>query len=131
MKGVYCLVLELEKDKKIKIGRLGTIDFKMGHYIYVGSALNSIYPRLKRHLNPQKKPHWHIDYLRQNARVIQILYKETEQKIECDIAGRLRGFDSIRGFGSSDCRCKSHLFFTQKRPWLELLEDFSCFRTPE
>ncbi len=135
MKGVYCLVLKLEEDKEIKIGRLGRVDFKMGCYIYVGSALNSIYLRVQRHLNQKKKLHWHIDYLTQNARITRIYYKETEEKMECRIAERFRAFDCIRGFGSSDCRCKSHLFFVPGEENLELFErlfeDFTCFRAPE
>jgi len=31
---------------------------------------------------------------------------------ECDIAKRLADyFDCVRGFGSSDCNCESHLFY--------------------
>ena len=64
MKGSYCLIINVEKDTKIKIGKkLGIINFKKGCYVYVGSAMNSLESRVKRHLSDNKKKHWHIDYL--------------------------------------------------------------------
>lgn len=54
MKGCYCLIIKLEKNEKIKIGKLGSINFKKGHYVYVGSAMNSLESRLKRHLSDEK-----------------------------------------------------------------------------
>jgi len=68
--------------------------------------------RLNRHLRSNKKPHWHIDYLLQKASISEIILCETNDRVECTIAQALsRQFDSIPGFGSSDCKCRSHLFF--------------------
>ena len=51
MKGCYCLTIHLKNTKKIKVGKLGKINFKNGYYAYVGSAMNSLESRLKRHLS--------------------------------------------------------------------------------
>jgi Uri superfamily endonuclease len=49
------------------VGALGTLVFSPGRYIYVGSALNGIEPRVSRHLRTNGghlgSIHWHIDYL--------------------------------------------------------------------
>ena len=112
MKGSYILVIELKDGKTIQIGKLGKISFKKGHYVYVGSALSGLEHRINRHLKKTKKKHWHIDYFLSNSRIIDVFYKESQTKIECDIAGTLnKNLDSISGFGCSDCRCKSHLFY--------------------
>jgi len=56
--------------------------------------------------------HWHIDYLLKNAEIIDILYNENDSKQECFIAKQLNDkLSIISGFGCSDCRCKSHLFY--------------------
>jgi Uri superfamily endonuclease len=112
MKGSYILVIKLKQKKEIQIGKLGKILFKKGFYIYVGSALNGLEQRINRHLKKNKKTHWHIDYFLDFADIIDILYKESETKVECDIASILnKKLLTIPYFGSSDCRCKSHLFY--------------------
>lgn len=116
MKGTYCLIIEVSKDTKIKIGKiLGEILFKKGIYVYVGSAMNSLESRLKRHLSDNKKKHWHIDYLllNKNSKIINILFNTTEDKIECRIAEFLQNnsINKIKRFGCSDCRCESHLIY--------------------
>ncbi|WP_296804597.1 DUF123 domain-containing protein, partial [uncultured Methanobrevibacter sp.] len=56
MKGCYCLIIKLSNSSKIKIGKkLGEIDFTKGHYVYVGSAMNSLESRINRHLRDEKK----------------------------------------------------------------------------
>ena len=58
MKGCYCLIIEVDEDKTIQIGKkLGKIQFKKGFYVYVGSAMNSLYARINRHLSNDKKLH--------------------------------------------------------------------------
>ena len=105
MKGSYCLIINVEKDTKIKIGKkLGIINFKKGCYVYVGSAMNSLESRVKRHLSDNKKKHWHIDYLllNKNSKIKKIYTKESGEKLECE---------SIADFGCSDCKCHSHLIY--------------------
>ncbi len=111
MQGSYVLLTELGEDKFIEIGKFGNIFFKKGCYVYVGSALNGLERRINRHLRSNKKMHWHIDYLLKYAKVIDVFYKESRFKEECNIANRFAKLSSIKGFGCSDCKCASHLFY--------------------
>jgi len=113
MKGSYVLIMELPRQQTITIGSLSEVYFPGGYYAYVGSALGGVKSRLGRHLNRNKKPHWHIDYLARKAAIADIIIGETNSRVECAIAQALGSqFDSISGFGSSDCHCPSHLFFS-------------------
>ena len=116
-KGTYCLCIIVNDDKTIKIGALGEVHFSKGKYVYIGSALNSLYPRLERHLKhsrgEHKVTHWHIDYLLKEPEVfIQEIYTyENGEKLECMIASYVaKQGDSKPRFGCSDCKCKSHLY---------------------
>lgn len=121
--GRYTLVVSLPKKKWIRIGSLGKRCFPQGTYLYTGSAMNSLWGRLSRHLSKRaKRNHWHIDYLLQcpAAHVKEVLiYAPAWQ--ECDLnqrISRLSGAQAImRGFGSSDCRggCRSHLYYFPRR----------------
>lgn len=115
MKGTYCLLIELKKDSKIKIGeKLGYINFNKAYYIYVGSGMSSLESRIKRHLSSSKKKHWHIDYLllNKNTKINEVLFNISNSKIECEIANFLNSKgDNILNFGSSDCSCNSHLIY--------------------
>jgi Uri superfamily endonuclease len=122
MKGSYILVIELKEDKTIQVGKLGRIHFKKGFYAYVGSALNGLEQRINRHLRKIKKKHWHIDYFLDFAEIIDVFYKENEAKEECKIAKMLeKQLVSIPGFGCSDCRCRSHLFFGSQTEIVEIV----------
>jgi Uri superfamily endonuclease len=111
MKGCYLLLLELITSQKIQIGKLGILFFKKGFYVYIGSAMNNLESRVKRHLRSEKKLHWHIDYLLKHARIIDVYYKESSKKKECIVADNFKNLEKILGFGCSDCKCKSHLFY--------------------
>ena len=112
-KGSYILLIELPEKQTITIGSLKAIYFPRGCYAYVGSAMGKFKSRLSYHIKGNKKPRWHIDYLLPKASITGIILGETEERVECTIAQALKGqFDSIPGFGSSDCKCHSHLFFT-------------------
>ena len=113
MKGVYCLIINVKKDIKIKIGALGKIKFEKGNYVYVGSAQNNLKKRIKRHLAKRKKRFWHIDYLLNNkfVKILKIFYKKAKKSEECKIAKILSISEIIiPNFGCSDCNCKAHLF---------------------
>jgi Uri superfamily endonuclease len=131
MKGCYILIIRLDNDTIISVGRIGKICFNSGYYAYVGSAMNNIEKRIERHLRKGKKIYWHIDYLLQKGKIVDIFYKESTLKKECSIASYLsRKFKSIPGFGSSDCRCKSHLFYSQFEHIIDFIEnnmDFTRF----
>ena len=119
MKGCYCLIIHVERKTKIKIGKkLGEIEFKKGNYVYVGSAMNSLESRLKRHLINEKKMHWHVDYLlkNDNARIVKIIYNVSAKKVECNLSKYLEAQASyISDFGCSDCNCNSHLYYFKNR----------------
>jgi sugar fermentation stimulation protein A len=110
-RGSYVLLISLPEEHMITVGSLGPIRFSQGHYAYVGSALGGFRARLNRHLRTGKKPHWHIDYLLEKAVLDAIITEEARERTECKIARALaQKFGSVPGFGSSDCRCRSHLF---------------------
>jgi Uri superfamily endonuclease len=104
----------LSKDwLRLRIGKLGIHDLPPGYYVYVGSALAGLHGRLKHHLKSEKRLHWHIDYLLQQATVAQIWCALGEDRLECTwnaILAELPGAAPIvPSFGSSDCRCHTHL----------------------
>ena len=119
-KGSYVLLIRLESPRRIMVGKLGSIDFDEGYYAYVGSALNNLEKRIERHTGSRKKTHWHVDYLLEKADVAGVFMVESPLRVECKIADKLASvFDSIKGFGCSDCRCGSHLFCCKDKETLE------------
>jgi Uri superfamily endonuclease len=117
-KGTYILIIKLVKPTEIRIGRLGEFEFEAGYYAYVGSALNSLDGRLRRYFGvvPVKK-HWHIDYFLREAEPVTAYYHISSKRTECRAAGFLGSKypPPVGGFGSSDCRCKGHLFYLGKK----------------
>lgn len=115
-KGLYVLLIHLPEGRDIKVGALGSRHFRKGFYAYVGSAMGGLHGRVARHLRRQKRKRWHIDYLLQHAHIKEALLIHTsdrgEPRLECALAERLaEELRTIEGFGSSDCRCKGHLFY--------------------
>ena len=126
MKGVYCLLINCRKTQSIRIGRLGVIHFPKGFYLYIGSALNGIEKRVSRHLKKRKNKFWHIDYFlsSRNVNIDYVYSLESNKKMECNIAEKVGTIaKALAGFGSSDCKCRSHLFFVRewKRGWENFL----------
>lgn len=117
MKGSYCLIINLNKEKTIKIGKkLGRLNFKQGYYVYVGSAMNSLFGRIERHLSDEKRLHWHIDYLLKNSEITDVIYNESTRKIECNLSKYLSTKSKgIKDFGCSDCNCESHLYYFKNK----------------
>lgn len=121
MKGVYVLILKLDQDSDIQIGKLGKLHFRKGFYAYIGSALGTGgFKRVERHFNvatgknPTRK--WHIDYILPKSKIIHAILLPTENAIECKLARRLRkisGISIISGFGCTDCACETHLFYAE------------------
>jgi len=112
LKGSCLIIIKLEDNKKLEVGKLGKIDFKKGYYVYVGSAMNGLEKRIQRHLRSQKKTHWHIDYFLSQGKIINVFFKLSNNKQECEIAKSLgEKLSAFSGFGCSDCKCKTHLFY--------------------
>jgi Uri superfamily endonuclease len=118
--GVYQLRIRLETEQRIAVGRLGSFLFPAGTYLYTGSALGGLKGRLQRHLRPEKRLRWHIDYLLQYARVESAEFLPTEERLECEWSRRALSLPQarviVRGFGSSDCRCVAHLVYLEETP---------------
>ncbi|NNG01060.1 MAG: GIY-YIG nuclease family protein [Desulfobacteraceae bacterium] len=119
--GTYALILRLPRKTVITIGKLGKIGFSGGWYAYVGSAFGpgGLRARISRHYRREKTLHWHIDYLREKSEVTEAWITTDDQRLEHRWAGILAAgpFSGtpVRKFGSSDCRCISHLFYYCKR----------------
>ena len=113
MRGIYVLIIQVDKYVDVNIGALGKLTFEKGLYAYVGSAQANLEQRIKRHLANEKQLFWHIDYLLNDsaARIAKVLYKQADKTKECEITKAIgeRG-EPVGGFGCSDCSCKSHLF---------------------
>jgi sugar fermentation stimulation protein A len=112
--GSYLVMLKVPETQDIEIGALGTLRFKAGWYIYAGSARKNLSKRISRHLRrTRKKQRWHIDYLSPRAALIKAYPVYSYRNLECQLAGALGNLGGlgVPGFGSSDCRCKSHLFY--------------------
>jgi sugar fermentation stimulation protein A len=117
-RGSYLLVLGFDRDKLVRAGRLGTMLFRKGYYIYVGSAMTNLTARIERHKRMRKKEHWHIDYLTHAADSMLALPIRSSRREECSIAKALSSVlaHGPAGFGSSDCGCKTHLFRSEDHP---------------
>ena len=115
--GTYILCLHLKYSQNITIGKLGTFHFNKGCYYYVGSAFGpgGVAARCKHHFHISSKPRWHIDYLRAQCQLISICFNTSIKHLEHDWANQLGKILShpVAKFGSSDCSCNSHLFFSK------------------
>ena len=93
--------------------------FKKGNYIYIGSAKGCLEARLRRHLKKDKKIYWHIDYLLKDGRTQISQIWMILKSIECETAEAFyrNPFTEIvrKGFGSSDCKCETHLFYIKNK----------------
>lgn len=117
-KGSYIISGFLNGDKKIKIGRIGYLNFKRGWYLYVGSGMAYLKERVKRHFKKNKKKHWHIDYLIPDLKNLKAFLIHSSKSLECEISMEISKISNgfIEKFGSTDCNCKSHLLYFKKEP---------------
>ena len=130
-KGSYLLLLENSEDIEVTVGKLGNVRFQKGWYVYVGSALNSLDSRLKRHQRKHKKHFWHIDYIASTAMKIKKVYPIRRlDRIESQLAQKLQNISDgcIKGFGTSDTQDVSHLFYfnsfpLRRRAFVDILFD--------
>lgn len=117
--GIYTIILRLEKGERICIGSLGAIDFASGYYAYTGSARGpGGCKRVDRHVEivqgNRSTRRWHIDYLLARTGLVEVFITRTSSDLECSIAKVIgEHLEPIEGFGCSDCRCISHLYYGQ------------------
>lgn len=118
--GSYLLVLYLRRCTEIQIGRLGAFSFRRGWYFYAGSAFGpgGLQARLGHHLKPLQRFHWHIDYLRSVAELRSLCYQTGVNNEHLWSSALMTILPEakfpVAGFGSSDCRCASHLVYLPK-----------------
>jgi Uri superfamily endonuclease len=117
--GLYQLVIRLGKRQLITIGRHARFSFPAGYYVYTGSGKRGLESRIARHLRKQKKARWHIDYLLEYGRVLEVKQYRYGQE-ECELSRIVERASGCRivvqGFGSSDCSCPAHLFYFRRNP---------------
>lgn len=124
LKGSYALLMCLKNHKKIDVGSLGPISFSKGYYLYIGSAMNGVEGRVKRHIRDRKKLHWHVDYFLNKAKISSIYFQESQERLECSLAKTFsKKFEVIPKFGSSDCFCESHLFFGNRDELIDCVSE--------
>lgn len=128
MKGIYLLYLKILDNVNIEVGKLGSFKLEKGTYIYVGSDQRNVERRIQRHVSKKKKKKWHIDYVTSHEKAIvkaACIY-DLPKEYECKLANVLleMGFNMVKGFGSSDCRCISH-FFKIDREFNKLILEIS------
>ena len=120
--GTYALVLSASCERIIAVGKKGPLQLQPGFYVYVGSAFGpgGLKARIDHHCRKTTRPHWHIDYLASALKLKEVWYTSDPIHREHQWAGtfsNIRGASvPLTGFGSSDCRCRSHLFFFKSIP---------------
>jgi Uri superfamily endonuclease len=115
-RGTYTLIMFLKEPCRLKVGALGELYFSEGYYAYTGSALGGGgFARVTRHkavsAGKNRTKQWHIDYL---LPYVDIMGVVTSPRPECTVAAVIdRQLARVPGFGCSDCRCPSHLHYSE------------------
>jgi Uri superfamily endonuclease len=126
--GTYVLLLECAVKAELSIGKLGSMKTGPGYYLYVGSAFGpgGVRARIKHHRKTALLPHWHIDYLRPVAGLVEA-WCVYGRRCEHEWAQILLQSENIETplpcFGSSDCACETHLFQLEHKPAKAELEE--------
>lgn len=122
--GTYALILANDSVQVVTVGQLGPLELRPGWYVYVGSARGpgGLAARVGRHMRPEKKRRWHIDYVRPHAELREVWFMHGTENRECQwavtFAEMSRAELPFPRFGSCDCRCASHLIWLPRRPSL-------------
>ena len=120
--GSYVLIIELKSCIRLMVGKLGGFDFPAGWYAYAGNAYGrgGLQSRLRHHLRGARRPHWHVDYLGAKGDIQEIWYGRGRHYGEHLWTACLRSMPHATvvapGFGSSDCRCETHLVYFPEQP---------------
>lgn len=120
--GTYALVLQSGCSQVINIGKLGNLEILQGYYMYIGSAFGpgGIRARISHHRRISPNPHWHIDYLRKDLKLLETWYTHDPEHREHQWSELINSFQELslphKKFGASDCACESHLFFSLQKP---------------
>jgi Uri superfamily endonuclease len=132
--GSYALHLSLAVSlAALQVGRLGSFHFPAGDYYYLGSARGpgGLRARLAHHARLAKIPHWHLDFLRQQACLLGAWVAPVRGPLECAWSQALLDTPGASlpaaGFGSSDCRfgCSAHLVRCSPDQIVPVLQSFT------
>jgi sugar fermentation stimulation protein A len=131
-KGSYLVIFYNHRPFKKVIGSLGEREFKKGYYVYVGSAMQALDKRIKRHLRKNKKIRWHLDHISPGCMKMEKVYPiRRRDRVEEALARCLLEICDgyVMGFGASDSGLPSHFFYFSDRPFRrrnfqDLLLDF-------
>lgn len=118
-KGSYLLLMENLEDQNVEVGKLGKVQFKPGFYVYVGSGMTNLEKRVKHHQLKKKSYHYHIDYITPKVMKIKKPFLiRTNERMESELAIEVEKVcdEMIEGFGCSDTKEKSHLFYFAENP---------------
>ena len=125
MKGTYTIVVRCKDTSYSTFGKLGRARLRKGYYLYTGSALGrgavSLERRLERHMRPQKRLRWHVDYLtsRPDCYVTGAMYVIADDRLECKVnsslSKELNVSPVLLKIGASDCKCNGHLLGPARR----------------
>lgn len=126
--GTYALILVNSRRGVLPIGQLGDLNLQPGVYVYVGSAWGpgGLAARVQHHCRISSRPHWHIDYLRARCDLNRIWFTTAPGPAEHTWAKALARLPKVtvplQGFGASDCRCNTHLFWFPSPPSLRAFQ---------
>lgn len=131
-KGSYLLIIPRSRALALRVGKAGILRARPGYYVYAGSAFGpgGLKARVGRHLAAHdsregKRLHWHIDYLLAATPALRVeAWCEPDVRRECEYAARLAGEGGVvhlHGYGASDCRCESHLYYFEAREPVDAL----------
>ena len=116
MKGSYFLVIKLEEEKTIRT-KGKTFELLPGYYVYVGSAMNSLEKRVRRHFSQEKKLHWHIDYLLKEARLLRAYLIPSKERLEETLSVEVSKHGKpVPGFGAGDVKVNTNLYHFNEEP---------------
>ncbi|MEW8043463.1 MAG: GIY-YIG nuclease family protein [gamma proteobacterium symbiont of Phacoides pectinatus] len=118
--GTYVLLMHLPAPRRIRVGALGVWRLRAGWYAYAGSAFGpgGVAARCRHHRGRGARPRWHVDYIRAVAALHEIWFNHDplpREHLWATLLAASRGAVApVRGFGSSDCGCWTHLLFSEK-----------------
>ncbi len=120
---MYLFRFRLTGPTAVSVGKLGAFTFAAGWYIYTGSAMAGLRPRLLRHYRGSLsgRLHWHIDYLARLGHDKTFRVMAAGLLTECELNAAVGSLAGARvpaaGLGSSDCACGSHLHWLPRKAW--------------
>ncbi|ASJ07481.1 GIY-YIG nuclease family protein [Thermococcus pacificus] len=116
MKGSYFLVIRLGRDRNVRT-RGREFRLKEGYYVYVGSAMNSLEKRVARHFSKEKKLHWHIDHLLNEAELLRAYLVPSEERLEERLSLEVARYgEPVNGFGAGDIKLNTNLYRFEEEP---------------